>query len=148
MPHKLNNDPSRMFHCRMRAGMTLTDLLVSMFILAITAVAFLSILLTSLYFIDMSKEQTIAVSDLRNMMESIRATPFSNMNVKFPGGTQDGPASNRYDPLVGGYALMSEHITVTYANNSSDLMEVRVELTWRNKYGRSMSSAMSTYKAR
>ena len=133
---------------RRRKGISLVDILVSIFILAITAAAFLSVLLTALYFIDLSREQTIAVSDLRNMMEAIRATPYSNMLKSFPHNTQDGPSTMRYSALLGGYSLSGEHITVTYPNTSADPLEVKAALTWMNKYGRALSSSMSTFKAR
>lgn len=131
-----------------RKGISLIDILVSLFILTLSGAALLSLLLSALYFIDLSREQSIAVSDLRNMMESVRATPFSNMPANFPNNTQDGPSSRRYYTLIGGYNLRSEHITVTYANTLSDPLEVKVTLSWQNKYGRLMSSSMSTFKAR
>jgi Tfp pilus assembly protein PilV len=132
-------------------GMSLIDLLVSILILAITSAAFLGILLTALNFIDSAKEQTIAVYDLRDMMESIRSTrttPFSTMLTNYPNGIQDGPGARPYTTVVGNYTLRSEHITVTYPNTAAEPLEVRVTVTWQDKFGRSLSTAMSTFKSR
>ena len=134
-----------------RKGMSLIDLLISIFILALTSAAFLGILLSSINFIDSAKEQTIAVYDLRDMMESIRSTrttPFSTMLTYYPNGIQDGPAIKRYTTIVGNYTLRSEHITVTYPNIAAEPLEVKVTVTWVNKFGRSLSTSMSTFKSR
>ena len=136
---------------RGRKGISLIDLLISMFILAITSAAFLGILFCALNFIDSAKEQTIAVYDLRDMMESIcstRTTPFSTMLTNYPNGIQDGPAARPYTTVVGNYTLRDEHITVTYPNTAAEPLEVKVTVAWQDKYGRSHSAAMSTFKSR
>jgi hypothetical protein len=129
-------------------GLTLVEILIAMFVFTLALAALLSSIVAVLYLIDLSKDFTVAYSDIRNMMEDIRTTPFANMLSLFPDGLVDGPVSNRYSDLVGGYLLGNEHITVTYADVTSDPLEVKVILTWQDKHARTQTASASTFKAR
>lgn len=129
-------------------GMTLFELLIAAFVFTVAMGALLSSIVAIMYLIDISKDQTVAASDLRNTMERIRATPFNNMVSFFPSGTQDGPANNRYQNITGGYSLNGEHITVTYANVNSDPLEIRVNINWLDKHSRPYNTSLSTFKTR
>jgi len=129
-------------------GMTLVEVLVATLVFTMALGALLSSILTILYFIDISKAQTIAITDLRNVMERIRATPFANTVSSFPDNIADGPLGNPYQTIVGGYTLNNEHIRATYANTHSDPLEIKVTLTWQDKRGRPYNTAISTFKTR
>lgn len=129
-------------------GMTLMEIMVAAAVFVIGLAALLSGLLSAVYFMENSRETTIAASDLRTMMEDIRSSPFSDLTTDFPNGVQDGPVGNPYPTIVGGYALRNEHISVTYTDPDTDPLEINVLLSWQDKRGRSYSSSMSTYMTR
>jgi type II secretory pathway pseudopilin PulG len=131
-----------------KKGMTLFEILVATLVFTLALGVLLSSLTGILYLIAQAKDETIAVSDLKNVAERIRATPFNSVVTFFPNGVQDGPSFNLYQALVGGYNLTNEHITVTYPNVNADPLEIRITATWQGKYGRSFSTALSTFKTR
>jgi len=129
-------------------GMTLIELLIATLIFTIALGALLNSMLAVLYLIDLAKDQTIATSDLRNIMEAIRVTPFTNTLSLFPDSVVDGQVNNSYQSIVGGYGLNNEHITVTYADVYSDPLEIKVNLAWADKRSRNHSASVSTFKTR
>lgn len=133
---------------RGRKGTTLVEILIATFVFTVALAALLSSISGTLYLLDLSKDTTIANSDLRNIMELIRTTSFANMIQLFPDGVVDGPVSNSYQLAIGGYRLGNEHITVTYANPNSEPLEIQVNLTWIDKRTRSHSIAAHTFKTR
>ena len=130
--------------------MTLIEIMVAAFVFIVAVSALLGAIAGILSMIETSKEQTTAVFDLRNMMERIKATAFSNTVPSFPGNVTDGPIANRYPTMLGlgGYTLSNEHITVTYANVVNDPLEITATVTWRDKYNRPHTASMSTFKTR
>lgn len=151
-------------------GMTLYELLLSVFLVSVSLGALLSSLLAAVTLINLAKSQTIAIQDLRNMSERIRSTALENIPTSFPDfaraqtGSLDGPTTNRYSTVVGGYTLNSEHISVSYrccnpvtratqscatfSGGISDPVELNLNLSWQEKSGRTYSMSISTYKAR
>ena len=128
-------------------GMTLIEILIATLIFTVAVGALLSSLTSVLYLIDLAKGQTVASSDLRNMMEEIRVTPFVNILSEFPDSVVDGP-NNSYQSIVGGYNLDNEHITATYTDVNSDPLEIRVNLSWQDRRGRNHNTSLSTFKTR
>lgn len=133
---------------RRKKGMTFIEILIAVLIFSLALGPLLNSLLAGLYLIQLSKEQTIAISDLRNMLEDMRATAFANMFSLFPESVVDGPVSNSYQSVVGGYALMDQHITVTYVNVRPDLLEIKVNLTWKDKRSNNQNASIYTFKTR
>lgn len=128
-------------------GLTLVEVLISILIFTFVLGALLNSLISALYLNNTAKEYTIATSHLRNMMEEIKVTPYVEMLSTFPDSLPDGPG-NSYQSIVGGYQLLEEHITVTYADVNSDPLEINVELIWHNTRGRNYNTALSTFKTR
>lgn len=133
---------------RNNKAITLIEVLIATFIFVLAFGGLLSSILASVYLLSLGKEQTVAISDLRNMMERIRSTPFENMLSLFPNSTVDGPASKPYSNIVGGYALNNEHIIVTYPSTTSDPLEVKVNVSWRDARTRIQNISASTFKTR
>jgi Tfp pilus assembly protein PilV len=131
-----------------KKGTTLIEILVATLVFVVALGALLSSITALLYLVDLSKEQTIAVGDSRNMMEKIRATAFADMQTQFPNAVIDGPSARSYSTVLGGYALSSEHITVTYANINSDPLEIKVSVSWQDKRRRGRNVSSSTFKTR
>lgn len=129
-------------------GMTLVEILIATLVFVVALGAVLSSIVAILYIIDLAKDQTVAMSDLRNIMEQIRATTLANMASLYPNAVADGPANNRYQTILGGYSLNNEHITVTYFDINSDPLEINVRISWEDKYRRPYSTSMSTFKTR
>ncbi|MDD5255281.1 MAG: hypothetical protein PHR11_04425 [Candidatus Omnitrophica bacterium] len=129
-------------------GTTLVEILIATLIFTVALAALLGVVVSILYLIDTSREEAIAVTDLRSLMERIRATGFSSITAQFPNGVADGSAGNTYQDVVGGYRLSAETITVTYADTSADPLEIRAVLTWQDKRGRTHTVATSTFRTR
>jgi len=79
-----------------KKGTTLVEVMVATLIFVVALGALLSSITELLCLVDLSKEQTIAVTDLRNMMEKIRATAFSDMQAQFPDAVVDDSSAGRY----------------------------------------------------
>lgn len=131
-----------------KQGLTLIEILIATLIFSVALGALLSSLAAVVDIIDFSRDRTIAIADLRNIMETIRATPFDSLVAKFPNAMADGPANNPYANITGGYTLKSEHITVTYVNPNIDPLEIKVSGTWQDKKSHSFSASLSTFRTR
>ena len=129
-------------------GITFIEILVATLVFTLALASVLGSMVSIADLIDLARDTTIATTDLKNMMERMRATPFALIIPNFPNGMTDGPGPNRYPPLVGGYQLTSEHITVTYANPNAQPLEIKITLTWLDKKGHSRNASMSTFKTR
>ncbi|MDD4879671.1 MAG: prepilin-type N-terminal cleavage/methylation domain-containing protein [Candidatus Omnitrophica bacterium] len=128
-------------------GMTLIEIMVATFVFTVALGALLGAITGTLSIIETAREQTTAVFDLRNMMERIKATAFSNTVSFFPNNVTDGPV-NSYPAMLGGYTLSNEHITISYTNVNSNPLEITAALTWRDRYNRLHTASMSTFKTR
>ncbi len=129
--------------------MSLVEVLIAIAVFSIGVVALLSSIVSVFFLLESSKNQALALSDVRSIMERIRATPYSNMLTDFPDATVNGPSgSKRYSTVLGGYGLGTENMTVTYTNSATDPLEVKVTARWRDRFGRSETLALSTYKTR
>lgn len=129
-------------------GFSLIEIIISTAIFVIAATAVLGTIISTVYFIDITRDKNIAVSDLRNIMEDMRATPFDHITTQFPDSVTDGPAINQYPAILGGYTLINEHITVTYADAASDPLEIQITITWDDKRGRPYNISLSTFRTR
>jgi len=130
------------------SGMTLMEVLVATLVFTIAMSGLLTSLNSVRYLFDISKNFEVAGQNLRDMQERIRSTTFSDMLTLFPNGDIDGPAGNPYATIVGGYTLMSEQITVAYANATAEPLETRVTVAWQDRQGRFQTVGASTFKAR
>ena len=131
-----------------KKGMTLIEVLIAALIFSVALGVLLSSIGAIVDLLDIAQDSSQATSDLKNMMERIRATPFDAITTKFTNGATDGPVSNLYTTIVGGYNLRNEHFTVSYANPNTDPLEILVTATWQDKKGRSFNTTMSTFRTR
>ena len=129
-------------------AVTLVEILVATLVFLIVCGSLLNSIVTILYIIDIARDETSAVSDLRSLMEKINSTPFVSVTTLFPNGVIDGPTGNNYSNLVGGYKLKNEHITVNYADVNADPLEINVRLEWEDKRRHPHSIEMSTFKTK
>jgi prepilin-type N-terminal cleavage/methylation domain-containing protein len=127
-------------------GTSLIEILVAVAIFAVAMSGLLGSIFAVVYLSETSRNLTIATSDLNNIMERVRATPFDHLAQDFPQAVTDGPAANRYPAIIGGYRLNNQHITVTYANPAGDPREVKTTITWEDKKGRPYTASFSTYR--
>lgn len=129
-------------------GLSLLEILFATLIFVLALAALMNGIIAALYLINLSQDQTLANTDLTNMMEWIKTTPFNDMMRLFPDSLADGPATNSYPFYLGGYSLNNEHITVTYADLDSDPLEIKVNLSWQDSRGRNYNISAYTFKTR
>ena len=124
-------------------GLTLVELMIVSFVLAVTIGALLVVFANALNQIVLSKELSIATDDLRDSLEKLKATPFANLTTQYPDGSSIGSS------VIGGFVLMNEVITVTYPNGINvDPLEVRVTVTWLSKDKRTRTQTFNTLLTR
>ena len=131
-----------------KTGTTLIEILFATLVFTLALSGLMSSVLAIVSLIDTAKDTTIATSNLNNMMEKIRVTPFANIASNFPNALIDGPAGNPYSTIVGGYTLINEHIVTNYANPNVNPLEINIRVNWLDKKGRPRNTAMSTFKTR
>ncbi|OIO36489.1 MAG: hypothetical protein AUJ74_02010 [Candidatus Omnitrophica bacterium CG1_02_44_16] len=129
-------------------GMTLVEVLIATLIFSVALGVLLSSLGAIIDLLDIAQDRSQATSDLKNMMEKIRATPFDAITTRFTNGTTDGPVTNPYTAIVGGYNLKNEHMIVSYANPNTDPLEILVLANWQDKKGRAFNTTISTFRTR
>lgn len=128
--------------------MTLFEVLVAVFIFSVAMGALLNSFSAIIEVIDLARDKSHAVADLRSVLEHMRATPFDLLTTRFPNGTQDGTATNNYTAIVGGYRLTNQHIVVTYADTNTDPLEIKTTLSWQDKRARTRNASLSTFRTR
>ncbi|MCM8788084.1 MAG: hypothetical protein NC935_08580 [Candidatus Omnitrophica bacterium] len=146
----------------MRNAITLVEILIGTFVFIIAASSLLTSLANIFYLIDTASDTTAIVSDLRSILEKIRSTSFADVTTCFRNNTIDGGLIDgscildrdfingnlRYPVMIGGYSIENEHITVIYANNTTDPLEICVTADWQDKRGRLHNISIATFKTR
>ncbi|MFC1593853.1 hypothetical protein ACFL38_00825, partial [Candidatus Omnitrophota bacterium] len=102
----------------------------------IIAVLFIAVLhqhTLGMRFVQLAREQTIAQSHAKTMIEAIYHAASEGLDISdiFESGTPDGNAPNLYSDIVGGYSLTDEHITVTHFDDPTlELYDLSVTVEW------------------
>lgn len=128
-------------------GMTYLEVLVALALFVSVAV---SILISNLSMHWVSEHATTtmaAVNHLDDIMERIGTTDFGALQTTFPAGVVDGGAGQPYAVIVGGYTLDTEHIVVTYPNQTADRLEMLVTISWTFRQ-RARTAQLSTVRTR
>ena len=127
---------------RGRGGMTLVELLIAIVIAVIGGVWLLASYHSILHLTEVSQQSVTALNDLKDVMERIKATSFSQLTATFPTGV-----AGAYNGVVGGYTLPNQQITVTHQPNiAADPRELVVQVTWINR-NRTYQRSLSTMRA-
>ncbi len=123
-------------------GMTLVELLIAITVAVIAGVGLLVAYHSILHLTEVSQQSVVALNDLKDMMERIKTTPFSQLTATYPNGLVGA-----YSPIVGGYTLPNQQITVTHQpNTNADPRELIVQVTWTNR-NRNYQRSLSTMRA-
>lgn len=128
--------------------MSLVEILIASAMALICIVAIIVSYLAVLNWSEINRQETIAMMHLTNIMETIKSTPFNNIITKFPNGVADGPTSNQYATIVGGYTLASEHIKVSYVDITKDPLEITAKISWNNASGISRARYLVTKRTK
>lgn len=106
-----------------RSGVTLVEVLVSFFVLVLVLGGILYSFIRCLEFIELSRNMSRAVQMAQSRMDQIRAASY-NLIV------------STYDTVPFTTPGLDGRGVVYVDNSLPDLLEVRVVICWRNKYGR------------
>ena len=131
-----------------KSGTTLIEILFATLVFTLALSGLMSSVFAIVTLVDAAKDSSIATSNLSNMMEKIRVTPFANIVTNFPDAQIDGPAGNPYSAVVGRYTLIDEHIVANYADPTVNPLEINIRVNWQDKQGRLRNMAISTFKTR
>jgi len=106
-----------------KSGVTIVEVLVSFFILVLVFGGILYSFIRCLEFIELSRNMSRAVQTAQSRMDQIRSTSYNLI-------------ASTYDTVP--FTIPDlDGMGVVYVDNSvADLLEVRVVICWRNKYGR------------
>lgn len=132
---------------RTRRGVLLAAILFAISAILMAGVWLLGAYGSSIRLAAVAQQSDVALNDLKDMLEKIKSTPFTQLNVNFPNGTVNGTAPDLYTTAVGGYGLASEQITVTHLPNvAADPKQLSVQLTWMDG-ARQYTSTMRTFRS-
>ncbi len=131
-----------------KKGLTLVELLIVVLVVCMAIAATLECFSQIVYLTEVARNTSVAVSDVRDMIEEIASTPFDFIVGNFPDGDIDGPPGNDYSNVAGGYNLNNEHIVVNYVDEDSDPLEIMVTAGWTDIRGHHRSIQLSTFRTR
>ena len=136
--------------------MTLVEVLFAIWVLVLSGLGLLASYQANLHLSEVSQQTGMALNDLKDMMERIKATSFTNLQANFPSGAPNGVVgggAEKYSPIIGGYTLSNEQITVQHqdpvthqASVIADPRELVVQLSWTNR-GRTYQRSVMTIRA-
>ena len=121
-------------------GVSLIEVLFAIGVIVIGGLWLLGAFQSGIQLTDASQDSSVAIEDLKDMMERIKTTPFNaNLPVTFPDGVAGdetigagadvGTGADQYPAVVGvdltgdgvrDYTLSSEQITVTYRDKNGN----------------------------
>ena len=128
-----------------RRGLTFVELLLVLFIFVVVGAGVVGSYLSIHVLSQHARETMVAMEDLKDMMERMNSTSFTSQLTNFPSGVANGPVTNIYATIVGGYTLPNQSVTVTYPAQSATRLEILVALSWSSS-GRARTVALSTVK--
>lgn len=151
--HRSTRDSRRGWASRRRggaAGFVLVDVLFAIGVIVVAGVWILAAYGSALATTEVAQQTSVALDDLKDMMEKIKSTAFSQLTANFPNGAVNGivaPAGDKYGAVVGGYGLTNERITVTHQpGTAADPRELVVTVTWTNR-GRTHQRSVTTIRS-
>ena len=140
---KLHNLASIYDKTRAGKGLTLVELMIVSLVLAVTIGALLVVFVNALNQIVLSKEISIATDDLRDILETIKSTPFANIVAQYPNGSSIAAS------VIGGFLLPNESISINYPRGTNaDPLEINVTVTWLSKDKRTRTQSFNTLLTR
>src|SRR3989338_5943300 len=107
---------------RERRGVTLVEILFALVVVVISGVWLMVAYQSALHLTEVSQQANAALSDIRDMMERIKTTPFTALDASFPTGAVNGVVGagpDLYTGIVGGYALTGEQVTGTHSPSAA-----------------------------
>lgn len=130
---------------RPERGQTILEIITAIFVFMLAGSAILGASISSHQLSQSAGHTMEAVSDLNDLMECIRATPFVILQATFPDGVANGGGVTNYATLIGSYTLQNEQMTVTYPSQTPIRVEVLATINWTEQ-GRARSLQLSTVR--
>jgi len=106
-------------------GMSLIEVLIATLLFSLALGALLGSISAMVDLIDLAKDKTQAVTDLKNILEKMKVTPYDHLTTNFPNGLTDGPGTNPYSSIVGGFGLKT--------NTSRSPTPTPTPIRWKSK---------------
>lgn len=131
-------------------AMTLAETLGAMVVLVLGGLAIMSSYQSSLHLTEVAHQNALAMDDLKDMMERVQTTSFTQLNANFPDGAINGIIGlgpDQYSGIVGGYGLNTEQIVVRHVPSIvADPRELVIEVSWTN-HGRLYRKSLATFRS-
>ena len=125
------------------AGISLVETIVAVAIIALGVTALMAQLEASYRITNVNRETNKAVAHLQAAMEKVIATPFGDIVGIHPNGS-----SVYLDSISAEDLMTGEYITVTYADENADPLEITVTVCWTSFDGRLRSRSLTTMRTR
>jgi prepilin-type N-terminal cleavage/methylation domain-containing protein len=128
---------------RNQRGISLIEVIVSVAIIALGVTALMAQLEASYKITSVNRETNKATAHLQAAMEKVIATPFNNIVNTHPNESVVYLDNINTEDLMTG-----EYITVTYADENADPLEITVTVYWTSFDGRARSRSLTTMRTR
>ncbi len=115
------------------AGFTFMEIMVSMMVFAIAMAALAAFYLSTARMNEQSRNLSQAMNDARVVMEMIRDTAQANGLTGPRGVTVTYPAGRDLAPTFGLRSLRNETVTVSYVNQASNPLTLRIQVQWLDR---------------
>ncbi|MFA5411575.1 MAG: hypothetical protein WC321_06965 [Candidatus Omnitrophota bacterium] len=139
---------------KVNQGFTFLELMVTAFIVIVACLALLEVYGHSINLVLQAREIAIATDDLKDVMEALSNTAFSNLPIDFPSGVLSNPAAK-----IGALLLSNEQIQLSYFDlggnpvvinplNIPDPLLIEVCVSWTSRAGRNYNQVLRTVRTR
>lgn len=123
--------------CQSPQGLTLTEVLIAVGILAIVIVGLLQLFVYCSTLAEAAGNTTLAINAAQNKMEEIRNHNFGSIPTDYASGGTPGNTFTLTN-LNG-----TGTITTSQVGGNSQLLQIQIDASWQNKNGRNFSTALT-----
>lgn len=130
---------------RSNKGFTLAELLISAFIVTITAVGLVGAMSNMAVLNERNRELVFAVDHAQYVLEQINAASFSGLETAITGGSWDLNA-NTLSANPYNFTVLNNESVATNVVTSGDPLRFAVQINWTDKSGSARSFILETLR--